>query len=298
MVEMPASKKGRSMFERAKEIFGIINEETNIFPKSRLKTANLDSHTIDNWLELIVFIQNQPRVKVRKVASYTFVERIETKYSQLNMKRFLDDSLPFNSRLESLTDYMRSIIHQELLIKSDETEKLEASQTGLLSLYGEIGQITNKLQIFTYEFYKHFVSELTSLLQLYPQNPDEGHKFYVDLIKHNLPELRTIARGLRDHISLGQISPRLLGEPLPTDFVTRKFSLTEEESYLTGYIIAILSLLYCIIQGLEGWQFEETSLHTECEKLPKVKEISMVPSLLSVIDEEMKRFEEKTKMGG
>ncbi len=297
MMKEKREKKGRSMLERAQQIFGIINEESLIFPKSRLKAASLDSHTIGNWLELIVFIQSQPRIKVRKVSSYTFIERIETKYSQLYLKRFLDDSLSFNDRLESLTNYMRSIVHQELLLKSEETDKLEASQTGLRSLYDDVGQITDELQIFTHEFYKRFVSEIKPILDAYPQNPEEGHSLYVDLIQQKLPELRMIARGLRDHSSLGQISPRLLREPLPVDFIQRKFSLVEEESYLTGYFIAILSLLYCIIQGLEGWQFEGTQLHTECETLPKVKEISMVTSLLPVVDEEMKRYE-KTKMRG
>ncbi|MFX0014875.1 MAG: hypothetical protein ACFFB2_00250 [Promethearchaeota archaeon] len=293
----PKRRESRSILQRAHIIFEIINQEDNIFPKSRLKAANIHSQTIDNWLDLIIFIQSQPRIRVRKVGSLTsekglrsgkrfntFVERIETKYSQMTMKRFLDGSLPIDVRLQSLKDYVQSVLRQELLITSEDTSDTDFSQTGLLSLYDEIGTITKELQAFTIEFFNQLKPEIEKIMELYPQSPEAGHLLYCQIISQKLPTMKIIARGLRDHTSLGQISPRLLREALPQEFSARSLSLEEEESFLVGYLIAILSLVYCIVQRLEGWQFIGTPLQKTNERLRKVKKLSMLPPILKMVE--------------
>ena len=110
---------GRTLLQRAKKIFDIINYEENNFPKSRLTEASLNPDTAGKWLELIVFIQSQPRIRLIKTTRFTVVEKLEGKFSQMSMRYFLDESKPIDKRLRSLGAYAESIIVQQRLTKSD-----------------------------------------------------------------------------------------------------------------------------------------------------------------------------------
>ncbi len=117
----PTRKKtsGRSLMKRAEKIFNIIDAEESPFPKSRLKKAGISIDAVDNWLDLIVFIQSQPRIRLTKISRNTVIDKLEKKFSQMSLKYFLDDSQPLEKRLQSLGAYADSIIVSQRLLKSD-----------------------------------------------------------------------------------------------------------------------------------------------------------------------------------
>ena len=118
MVKVPPSSR-RTLLQRAEKIFNIIDKEEGSFPKSRLKEAGLNPDTAEKWLELIVFIQNQPRIRLIKTSRNTVVEKLEKKFSQMSLKYFLDDKQPIEMRLRSLEAYADSIIVSQRLSRPD-----------------------------------------------------------------------------------------------------------------------------------------------------------------------------------
>lgn len=112
-----AKRTPRTLKQRAEAIFKIITEESRSFPKSRLKRARLSPQAIDNWLELIIYIQDQARIVIKEADQKTRVEKIEGKFSIMSRDTFLDDTQPLETRLLSLNDYAKSIIVQQLLLK-------------------------------------------------------------------------------------------------------------------------------------------------------------------------------------
>ena len=67
----------RTLLERARAIFNIINSQTKPFPKSILTEAKINPMTAENWLDLIVFIQSQPKIRVIKTDNNVIVEKVD-----------------------------------------------------------------------------------------------------------------------------------------------------------------------------------------------------------------------------
>ena len=105
--------------QRAKDIFELIDKEEGSFPKSKLKDVGLNPDTAEKWLDLIEFIQRQPRIHVIKTERNTVVEKKEGKFSQMSLKFFLDDTQPLEKRLQSLEAYADSVLVQERLQKTE-----------------------------------------------------------------------------------------------------------------------------------------------------------------------------------
>ena len=109
----------RSMIDRAHAIFKIINDMDEPFAKTKLTDAKISPKAAENWLDLIVFIQNQPKIKVTKTERNTIVEKIGGKFSQMSLNFFLDENQPIEKRLQSLEAYAQSIFVQQRLTKRD-----------------------------------------------------------------------------------------------------------------------------------------------------------------------------------
>jgi hypothetical protein len=67
----------------------------------------------ENWLKLIEFIQNQPKIRLVQTGHNTLIEKVEGKYQTLMRNQFLDESIPFEQRLQSITDYLKSLYTRE-----------------------------------------------------------------------------------------------------------------------------------------------------------------------------------------
>ena len=110
---VPHSSKRRTNQTRVEEIFRFIDSQNDVFPKSRLKEIGMNPQTAENWLKLIEFIQNQPKIRLVQTGHNTLIEKVEGKYQALMRTQFLDESIPFEQRLQSITDYLKSLYTRE-----------------------------------------------------------------------------------------------------------------------------------------------------------------------------------------
>ncbi len=107
------SKKRRTLSERVESIFRFINAQSDPFPKSKLQKIGLNPSTAESWVRLIEYIQSQPRIKVTRMGSSTFIEKIENRYLSMLRKRILDSKLSLKERTKSMDDYISALITLE-----------------------------------------------------------------------------------------------------------------------------------------------------------------------------------------
>ncbi|MHA1730805.1 MAG: hypothetical protein ACTSU5_02630 [Promethearchaeota archaeon] len=104
---------GRTNQERVEAIFAFIETQTNTFPKSRLKEIGLNPRSAEVWLRLIEYIQQQPKIKLIEAENTLLVQKVEGKYQALMRNKSVDASVPFEDRLQYLTDYLKSLYTRE-----------------------------------------------------------------------------------------------------------------------------------------------------------------------------------------
>lgn len=104
--ERGRTRNSRTLLRRAKEIFHHIEMQAEPFPKSEFAEIGLNPAAAEKWLELIDFIQSQPRIKVTRMGSSTFVEKLENKHLTMLRKRILDSSLTLREREATIDDYL------------------------------------------------------------------------------------------------------------------------------------------------------------------------------------------------
>ncbi len=106
-------RKRRTMAERAKSIFRFIEAQPEPFPKSQLQEIGLNPTTADSWLRLIEFIQSQPRIRITRIGSSTYIEKLENRYLSMLRERVLDPSLSLKEREQTMDDYIGALITLE-----------------------------------------------------------------------------------------------------------------------------------------------------------------------------------------
>lgn len=106
-------RRSRTLAERAESIFRFIDAQPEPFPKSELQRIGLNPTTAESWVHLIEFIQSQPRIKVTKMGSSTYIERLENKYLSMLRKRILDSSLSLKERTHTMDDYINALLTLE-----------------------------------------------------------------------------------------------------------------------------------------------------------------------------------------
>ena len=105
----------RSMLERVEEIFNFIERQDSAFPKSKLKEIGFNPNSAENWLKMIEFIQNQPRIRLISSEKNILVEKIEGKYQAMIRRVITDESMPFEERELLLRNYLPSLYTREKL---------------------------------------------------------------------------------------------------------------------------------------------------------------------------------------
>jgi hypothetical protein len=110
---MPSKKRRRTLQERVESIFRFIDSQPEPFPKSDFQKIGLNPSTADSWLHLIEYIQNQPMIKVTKLRSTTYIERLENKYLSMLRKRVLDSNLSLKERTQTMDDYINALMTLE-----------------------------------------------------------------------------------------------------------------------------------------------------------------------------------------
>jgi len=121
-----ASNQRRTIQERVEAIFKFIDSQEQVFPKSRLKEIGLNPRTAEKWLKLIDYIQNQPKIRIIQTEHNTLIEKVEGKYQALMRKLIIDETIPFEQRLQSITDYLKSLYTRERI---DELRKYKRPKT-------------------------------------------------------------------------------------------------------------------------------------------------------------------------
>ena len=109
------TKKRRTLIERVEAIFKFVDTQKNIFPKSRLKEIGLNPRAAEKWLKLIDYIQNQPKIRLIQTEHNTLIEKVEGEYQALMRKMIIDETIPFEQRLQNITDYLKSLYARERL---------------------------------------------------------------------------------------------------------------------------------------------------------------------------------------
>ena len=142
-----------------------------------------------------------------------------------------------------------------------------------------------ELQAFAIELTKKIIPEIEGIVEVYKRNAEEGLTAYLEFIKRVKPSVEKIVKGLKDPVSIGHISPRLLRDPLSIDL--NRMSSDEEEAHIVGYLKAILQLVYCGAKGLEGWQFISTALHEESQNTQNLEKINIISSLVQIVRQEI-----------
>lgn len=121
-----ASNQRRTLQERVEAIFKFIDSQEQVFPKSRLKEIGLNPRTAEKWLKLIDYIQNQPKIRLIQTEHNTLIEKVEGKYQALMRRLIIDETIPFEQRLQSITDYLKSLYTRE---RFDELRKYKRPKT-------------------------------------------------------------------------------------------------------------------------------------------------------------------------
>ena len=112
-MSIDTKKQRRTLLERVEAIFEFIEKQKGNFPKSRLKEIGLNPRAAEKWLKLIDFIQTQPKIRLIQTEHNTIIEKVEGKYQALMRKMIIDESIPFEQRLQHVTDYLKSLYSRE-----------------------------------------------------------------------------------------------------------------------------------------------------------------------------------------
>ncbi|MFW9967549.1 MAG: class I SAM-dependent methyltransferase [Candidatus Thorarchaeota archaeon] len=130
------------------------------------------------------------------------------------------------------------------------------------------------------------ISGIERLVEAYEKNQTEGMSAYLDFIKEARPTIVSMVQSLHDVTSIGQISPRLLRDPLKFGLMANGKTMEEKAAHIIGYLKAIILLVYCVKKGLEGWQFKGTPLHEESLRTQNQMNTSVVTSLVAMLRQE------------
>lgn len=131
------------------------------------------------------------------------------------------------------------------------------------------------------------IPDIEDVIETYSTDPQQGLSKYLEFIKRTKADIQIIAEFRKNTALLGMISPRLFGDPLSIEKDRSTRSDDEIESYLVGYLTAILLLVYCGIMSLEGDQFRETDLNTRLHKTESKKGLSSLQLTLELIKREV-----------
>jgi len=105
----------RTLIERAEAIFKMIEKEDDPFPKSKLQDIGLNPSTAEKWLNLIVFIQRKPRIRLVKTKKSTIIEQLEKGYHVMSREIFMDTKRSYRERFHALQSYLSALITSERL---------------------------------------------------------------------------------------------------------------------------------------------------------------------------------------
>ncbi len=148
-----------------------------------------------------------------------------------------------------------------------------------------------QLQAFAMDCAKKIIPEIEGILEEYKESPEAGISAYLTFVKRVEPDIRTLATGQKNPVFLGYISPRLLGNPLAIEEDADQRTIEEIESFILGYLRAILYITYCGIKGLQGDQFQDSTLYRVSLRTQDLGGLEPVHSILEFLRRELDELE-------
>jgi hypothetical protein len=118
----------RTLIQRAQAIFGLLEENNEPIPKSKLKDVGLNPNTAEKWLDLIMYIQQQPLIRLVKTESNTIVVKVEGRYHAMSRRAFQDSDLTYEQRLRSIDSYLRALVARELTLDDAPPHRLPSEE--------------------------------------------------------------------------------------------------------------------------------------------------------------------------
>ena len=149
----------------------------------------------------------------------------------------------------------------------------------------------SELSAFATNLAKRMIPEIEGIIRDYKESPEDGLSAYLKFVKRVEPDIRILATGQENPILLGRISPRLLGNPLAIEENASQRTAEEIESFIVGYLKAILNITYCSMKGLQGDQFQNSSMYRESLQIQDLVGLEQIHSILEFLRHEMDEFE-------
>lgn len=108
-------RRTRTLTQRVQSIFRFIEAQPEPFPKSEFQRIGLNPSTAETWVRLIEYIQSQPRIRVTRLGSSTYIEKVENRYLSMLRKRLIDSGLSMRERSKTMEDYISALVTLELI---------------------------------------------------------------------------------------------------------------------------------------------------------------------------------------
>jgi predicted Ser/Thr protein kinase len=109
------TRRARTLVERVETIFKFIDAQPGPFPKSEFRRIRLNPKAAESWVRLIEYIQSQPMIKVTRMGTSTYIEKIENRYLSMMRKRILNPKLSLKERNDAMRDYINALQTLEII---------------------------------------------------------------------------------------------------------------------------------------------------------------------------------------
>ncbi|MFW9913569.1 MAG: hypothetical protein ACFFEU_13915 [Candidatus Thorarchaeota archaeon] len=80
-----------------------------------MRRIGLNPSTAETWVRLIEYIQSQPRIRVTRLGSSTYIEKVENRYLSMLRKRLIDSGFSMRERSKTMEDCISALVTLELI---------------------------------------------------------------------------------------------------------------------------------------------------------------------------------------
>lgn len=131
----------------------------------------------------------------------------------------------------------------------------------------------------------NILREVEQVACTYMVDKQDGFRDYIALIRRIRTPLTEFVKSQPTPIAIGQISPRLMSDPLLRGTELAVMTPEEEEAHVAGYLTALVYLAYQIATDVEVSRFRETEFFKMSQALRSKSPVENVLSLVALLKE-------------
>lgn len=131
----------------------------------------------------------------------------------------------------------------------------------------------------------NILREVELVANTYMTDRQEGLRNYIAFIKRIRAPLAKFVKRQPTPIAIGQISPRLMSDPLVKGTDLKAMTQEEEEAHVAGYLTALAYLAYQIATDVEASHFKETEFFKMSQTLESKGPVENVLSIVTLLKE-------------